>query len=117
MDQLPRTRFEILIHRPNMKNKGMAQYPFIWVKDLNNIETLNHERMHHKQSLELGIVGSWILYPLMRRMIKRNGWTDRKIWEHHPMEAELDIMDRTPYDRPRYGWLAYCHLLLEIAPK
>ncbi len=113
MDQLPRTRFEILIEKPGMKSLGKANYPFIWVKDLNNIETLNHERMHHKQTLELGIIGSWILYPLFQLIIWKNGWRGHEAWRHHPMEMELDIMDRTPFDRPKYGWRKFMHLLKE----
>ena len=68
MDKLPRTRFEILIEKPNLKSLGRANYPFIWVRDKNNIETLNHERLHHKQSLELWIVGSWFLYSIFNHL-------------------------------------------------
>ena len=113
MDALPRTRFEILIENPNLKTLGRASYPFIWVRDKTNIETLNHERLHHKQSLELWIVGSWILYPYFKWRVKQNGWTGYEAWQHHPMEAELDKMDRTPYDRPRMGWKNYMYLLKE----
>jgi len=53
---------------------GMALFPFIilrekyqkqtkfWIKK--NAETINHETIHFKQALELGVIGFYLLYVL-----------------------------------------------------
>jgi hypothetical protein len=52
---------------------GMALYPFILVKnsaDRHNCVLINHERIHHRQQLELLIVPFYIWY-LTEYLIKR----------------------------------------------
>lgn len=41
---------------------AITLWPFIFIKDNGNIETIAHEKIHLRQQVELGIIGFYILY-------------------------------------------------------
>src|SRR5437016_1007345 len=56
-----------IIIRKSLHMRGMALYPFIILREKKFIEDvviMNHERIHHRQQVELLIVPFYILYLL-----------------------------------------------------
>lgn len=50
---------------PNLSVNAMAIYPFILLKNKNqkqDVELINHEKIHHRQQLELLLFGFYFLY-------------------------------------------------------
>jgi hypothetical protein len=50
---------------PNLSVNAMAIYPFILLKNKNqkqDVELINHEKIHHRQQLELLLLGFYFLY-------------------------------------------------------
>ncbi|QJW88888.1 hypothetical protein HNV11_05565 [Spirosoma taeanense] len=68
-----------IIYLPSLGPDGMALFPFILVRQLNpGPILLNHERIHLRQQIELGILPFYIWYfleYLIRRLQYRNHYT------------------------------------------
>lgn len=92
---------------------AMALFPFILVRDMKikeNETTMNHERIHHRQQLELLIIffyliyGTYYLYYLMR------GYTHFNAYMNIPFEREAYANEaNTNYlkDRNFWEWMRY----------
>ena len=68
-----------VVHVASLRVDGMALFPFILVRQPNPSPTLlNHERIHLRQQLELGILPFYICYGLeylIRRFQYRDHYT------------------------------------------
>lgn len=88
--------------------EAMAIWPFIFTKVELKAQTLLHERIHHKQQLELALVGFYLLYALnflynLARM--------------HPRPYRAIVFEREAYgnqgnpdylqERKPYAWKIY----------
>ncbi|HYV92282.1 MAG TPA: hypothetical protein VE978_10880 [Chitinophagales bacterium] len=60
-------KLPLIIIRKSLHMRGMALYPFIILRDkkfLDDPVIMNHERIHHRQEVELGIIPFYVLYLL-----------------------------------------------------
>ena len=60
-------KFPFIIIRKSLHVNGMALYPFIILRDkkfLDDPVFMNHERIHHRQEVELLIIPFYLLYLL-----------------------------------------------------
>lgn len=80
-----------------MSAKGVALWPFMFLKRLDDKTTINHEMIHFKQQLELLIIPFYILYGIFFII----GFGYRK----NPFEVEAFKYAKTPHLRKPFGWL------------
>ncbi len=91
--------------------QAIALWPFIVSsRKLLNPVTINHERIHHRQQLELLIIGFYLWYGieyLILRFKYKRHTAYRKIsfeQEAYEMESDLDYLKK----RPNYRFFKYC---------
>ena len=89
----------LIIIRKSLYMRGMALYPFIILRDKKFLEDrviMNHERIHHRQEVELLIVPFYILY-LINYFINRMKYPTRYeayrniIFEREAYDNETDF--------------------------
>ena len=89
---------------------AIALWPFVFIKDEGNEVTINHEKIHLRQQVELLVVGFYILYGFywLKSFVK-NRDKDQAYYDI-PFEKEAYAMqkDMTYLDnRSRYAWLNF----------
>lgn len=89
---------------------AIALWPFVFIKDEGNEVTINHEKIHLRQQVELLVVGFYILYGFywLKSFVK-NRDKDQAYYDI-PFEKEAYTMqkDMTYLDnRSRYAWLNF----------
>ena len=89
-------------------------FPFIIFSDKGNVVTLNHERIHIRQQLELLVVGFYFLYVLfwIIGLIKNIKNPDRfnLAYNYIPFEKEAYAHEREfiyILNRKPYSWIKY----------
>ena len=97
----------IIIHKPKMKSLGISFCPFIFIKDLNDSQTLAHEKIHIKQQIELLLVFTPILYGLFNAYYYLKGFRGYKLYRRIPFAMEAWEYETKPKERKMYGWLNY----------
>ena len=89
---------------------AIALWPFIFISDEGDPVTINHEKIHLRQQVELLIIGFYLLYALfwLKNLIK-TGDKD-KAYYNIPFEKEAFAMDNDlKYLKKRmpYAWLNF----------
>lgn len=75
---------------------AMALWPFVLVKNLEVKEcqvTIHHEKIHHKQQLELLIIPFYILYGYFYLVNKWKGMENHTAYMNIPFEREAYMND------------------------
>lgn len=84
-------KFPFIIVVRKLHVKGMALFPFILIREKefsNDAVLMNHERIHHRQEVELLIVPFYFFY-LLHYLINRLRYrTHRKAYLHIVFEKE-----------------------------
>ena len=89
---------------------AIALWPFIFISDEGDDVTINHEKIHLRQQVELLIVGFYLLYALfwIKNLLK-SGDKDKAYYDI-PFEKEAYTMDNDlEYLRKRqhFAWLNF----------
>ena len=89
---------------------AIALWPFVFIRDEGNEVTINHEKIHLRQQVELLVVGFYILYGFywLKSFVKSRD-KDQAYYDI-PFEKEAYTMqkDMTYLDnRSRYAWLNF----------
>ena len=89
---------------------AIALWPFVFIRDEGNEVTINHEKIHLRQQVELLVVGFYILYGFywLKSFVKNRD--KAQAYYDIPFEKEAYTMqkDMTYLDsRPRYSWLNF----------
>ena len=85
---------------------GGAHWPVMLIEDQKNdglyeqteIDTIEHEKIHFKQQLELLLVGFWIMYGYYH--LTRG-------YDLNPFEMEADFFEVEPDARKMFGWINF----------
>ena len=90
--------------------KAMALWPFILVVGQASERTMNHERIHHKQQLEMGLIFFYLWYGIeyLIRLIQYK--KHDKAYRNISFECEAYLNDfNSSYlkVRKRYSWTKY----------
>lgn len=106
----------IVVHCPWLHMSGMALWPFILIRDkreLDNHALLNHERIHHRQQLELLILPFYLLYALNYVVNLIRYRNSAKAYLEIIFEREAYAMDADEHylkHRRPYAWLRMFHM-------
>lgn len=87
----------IFIELKRMKALGGTIWPFIFIRDIRDVSTIHHQKIHAKQQLELWWIGFFVVYLYFHFTRK----------ETNPFELEADEYEHKPAERKRFGWRAY----------
>jgi hypothetical protein len=93
---------------------GIYLFPFILIRKgmkprLRN-QTINHERIHHAQCLELGVIGFYILYLFLWLANLIKYWSFSKAYKKNPFELEAYTNEDDVFYLDRrnlYNWIRY----------
>ncbi len=106
----------IVLHSPWLHVSGMALWPFILIRDregMSDASLILHERIHHKQQLELLILPFYLLYAanyMVNLLRYKNGDVAYRniVFEReaYAMDTELDYLSH----RKPYAWLRMFHM-------
>lgn len=77
---------------------SMAFYPFMFLSVNANANTIEHEKIHFKQQLELLIIPHMIIYAAFHILYG---------YRRNPFEREAYAKADTPKERKPYGWIEY----------
>lgn len=69
-------KFEWLFNKILRGYAGITIFPFIFVKRLNNVKLINHEKIHIRQQLELLVIPFFIIYGIEWLINKLSGMTN-----------------------------------------
>ena len=98
-----------MVIRTSLLNKtniiGVAWYPFIFVRPDATVYTINHEKIHIRQQLELGVLPFFIMY-LIDYVVKKSKYGNRAYMNmYFEVEAYLYESDLTYLEcRSIWGW-------------
>ncbi len=91
-----------------MRVRGLALYPFILLQDkndLHNIRIINHERIHHRQQLEMLLVFFYIFYLLEYLIYRFQGFEHYEAYRKLSYEQEAYANDENlNYLKTRRFW-------------
>ena len=91
-----------LIEKPEMESAGIGIFPFIWVQDKNDKETIKHEKGHHYQQLMMLYFPWFVVYGIFWAIAWirfRDDW-----WDYHPMELEMEDYEEFGQKISFLGW-------------
>lgn len=84
--------------------------PFTFCEETLDDATIQHEMIHMRQWLELGIVGFVLLYPGLWALNVLRGMNKHEAYFYNPMEHEACIHESDAgylVSRPAWAWLKY----------
>jgi len=98
----------ILLTVPYLQVAGMALFPFILVQKSNPSKILvNHERIHLRQQIELGIVFFYLWYLISYGMNRLKGMPHNKAYHQIIFEREAYQEDENFQYLTKRKWLAF----------
>lgn len=113
---MPLNNSPFVLHCPWLHVSGMALWPFILIREkdeLHNRILIHHERIHHRQQLELCILPFYLIYIIeyFYHLLRcRNSYAAymRVSFEReaHAMDTDLDYLK---HRRP-YAWVRMFHM-------
>ena len=86
---------------------AIALWPFIFIRDEGDVTTVNHEKIHLRQQVELLIIGFYFLYAFywLRSYLKQGD--KARAYYDIPFEKEAYMFDgfpEYPEKRRRFNW-------------
>ena len=84
--------------KTNNKKWSMAFWPFMFLGLRANANTVEHEKIHFKQQLELLIIPHMIIYGIFHLLYG---------YRKNPFEREAYHFDDIPKQRRPYGWVKF----------
>lgn len=106
----------IVLHCPWLHVSGMALWPFILIRDregMSDASLILHERIHHRQQLELLILPFYLLYAVNYAINLVRYGSRLKAYREIVFEREAYAMDaKEDYLQQRrpYAWLRMFHM-------
>jgi hypothetical protein len=81
-------KFEWLFNKILRGYAGITIFPFIFVKRLNNVRLINHEKIHIRQQLELLIIPFFVIYGIEWLINKLSGMKNDDAYRNISFEKE-----------------------------
>lgn len=106
----------VVVHCPWLHVSGMALWPFVLIRDKDGLADevlLRHERIHHRQQLELLVVPFYLMYAVNYVFNLIRYRNRKKAYMEIIFEREAYSMDNDKnYLRQRrpYAWLRMFHM-------
>jgi hypothetical protein len=85
-------------------------WPFVFIRDEGDPVTINHEKIHLRQQIEMLLLGFYVLYSVFWLLGKIKGFTNSKAYYTIPFEKEAyENQHNFDYieNRKIYSWLRY----------
>lgn len=96
-----------------MKHLGVTFWPFIWIRDKNDILTLDHEKIHILQQQEMLIIFAPIIYGIFYIVYYLKGYRAYELYRRNPTAMDAWFYESMPKLRPRYAWLKFIFITKE----